>query len=199
MTPSRHHLPAAPLLAAIDRAARQHRTSLRGLLGPAGQKAYARARQTGAVRPPALVQLCGRIGADPADLYGRAWLDLAAAARQTALLSTPLPAAITRTPAVGGVEPYEPGLGVPLGWWRPERAWMARAACARPEHAAWRDTFTAEEDDREAIAIATAICQRCPVRLDCRLYAEETNEYGVYAGETYTQRTRKLRRRWSVA
>jgi Transcription factor WhiB len=45
-----------------------------------------------------------------------------------------------------------------------------------------------------AIAQAKAVCRRCPVRLLCRIHADETGEYGVYAGETHTERTRRLRR-----
>jgi hypothetical protein len=38
------------------------------------------------------------------------------------------------------------------------------------------------------------MCRACPVRLWCRIHADETGEYGVYAGETHTERTRRLRR-----
>jgi hypothetical protein len=36
----------------------------------------------------------------------------------------------------------------------------------------------------------------CPVRLWCRVHADATGEYGVYAGETHTERAR--RRRWDA-
>ena len=52
--------------------------------------------------------------------------------------------------------------------------------------------FTSEEDDDQAVAAARALCVRCPVRLPCRRYAEAANPYGVYAGETQTERAARL-------
>jgi len=49
-------------------------------------------------------------------------------------------------------------------------------------------------DAADRIAQAKAVCGRCPVRLLCRIHADETGGYGVYAGETHTERTRRLRR-----
>jgi Transcription factor WhiB len=72
---------------------------------------------------------------------------------------------------------------------------MARGACTAAEvDPNW---FTVEEttpDADEQIALAKAVCRSCPVRLLCRIHADETGEYGVYAGETHTERTRRLRR-----
>jgi WhiB family redox-sensing transcriptional regulator len=83
----------------------------------------------------------------------------------------------------------------PWGPWRSGREWMARGACTGPEvDPNW---FTVEEtapDANEQIAKAKAICRGCPVRLSCRIHADETGEYGIYAGETHTDRTRRLRR-----
>jgi hypothetical protein len=92
-------------------------------------------------------------------------------------------------------EEYRPGPTVPLGPTRAERDWMTRGACAQP--GIDPDLFTCEETDTAKIQAARAICRggACPVRLWCRLYAEETNPFGVYDGETYTERTRRLRRR----
>jgi WhiB family redox-sensing transcriptional regulator len=53
--------------------------------------------------------------------------------------------------------------------------------------------FTSEEDDQQAVAAARAVCSTCPVRLPCRRYAHHTNPYGVYAGETQTERTANLK------
>ncbi len=99
------------------------------------------------------------------------------------------------TSAAGEPAEFRPGPAVPLGPARAERDWLARAGCARPGvDPAW---FTAEEDDHAAVALARAVCRGggCPVRLWCRLYAEETNPWGVYDAETHTERTRRLRRR----
>ena len=52
--------------------------------------------------------------------------------------------------------------------------------------------FTSEEDDQQAVAAARALCARCPVRLPCRRYADAANPYGVYAGETQTERAARL-------
>ena len=84
---------------------------------------------------------------------------------------------------------------LPGGPWRLGREWMRRGACTAPE--VDPDWFTVEEtapDATTAIARAKAVCRACPVRLWCRIHADETGEYGVYAGETHTERTRRLRR-----
>jgi hypothetical protein len=54
--------------------------------------------------------------------------------------------------------------------------------------------FTSEEDDQQAVTAARAVCSRCRVRLPCRRYAYDANPYGVYAGETQTERTVNLKR-----
>ncbi len=77
---------------------------------------------------------------------------------------------------------------------RPGQAWMARGACTAPDvDPAW---FTTEETPAAAAQIATAkaVCRTCPVKLLCRIHADETGEYGIYAGETHTERARRLRR-----
>lgn len=92
---------------------------------------------------------------------------------------------------------YRAGKTVPQGPARTERDWMTRGACTGPDvDAAW---WVAEESDVEAIARAKEVCRTCPVRLDCSIHADETNEFGVYAGQTYTERTARLQRRWEVA
>jgi Transcription factor WhiB len=59
--------------------------------------------------------------------------------------------------------------------------------------------FTSEEDDQQAVAAARAVCSRCPVRLPCRLYAYAADPYGVYAGETQTERAANLTLRARLA
>ncbi len=98
-------------------------------------------------------------------------------------------------PATGEPVPWHGARLLPAGPWRTGQQWMRRGACTAPEvDPNW---FTVEEtipDAAESIAKAKAICRACPVRLWCRIHADETGEYGVYAGETHTERTRRLRR-----
>jgi hypothetical protein len=67
---------------------------------------------------------------------------------------------------------------------------FARGACAQP--GVDPSIFTSEEDDTQTLAAARAVCSRCPVQLPCRAYADAINPYGVYAGETQTERTARL-------
>ena len=53
--------------------------------------------------------------------------------------------------------------------------------------------FTSEEDDQQAVTAARAVCSSGPVRLPCRGYAYAANPYGVYAGETQTERAANLK------
>jgi WhiB family transcriptional regulator, redox-sensing transcriptional regulator len=93
------------------------------------------------------------------------------------------------------VAPWHGARALPAEPRRSDRQWMRRGACTMPEvDPNW---FTAEENAPTAdvaIAHAKAVCRHCPVRLLCRIHADETGEYGVYAGETHTERTRRLRR-----
>jgi hypothetical protein len=84
---------------------------------------------------------------------------------------------------------------VPLGPANRNVDFFAHGACAQP--GVDPSIFTSEEDDQQAVAAARTVCSRCPVRLPCRLYAYDANPYGVYAGETHTERVtnRKLRAR----
>jgi hypothetical protein len=84
---------------------------------------------------------------------------------------------------------------VPLGPANRNVEFFARGACAQP--GVDPSIFTSEEDDQQAVAAARAVCSSCPVRLPCRLYADDVNPYGVYAGETHSERVanRKLRAR----
>jgi WhiB family transcriptional regulator, redox-sensing transcriptional regulator len=98
-------------------------------------------------------------------------------------------------PANSQPVPWQGARLLPGGPWRPGREWMRQGACTAPE--VDPDWFTVEEDApnaAEQITRAKAVCRRCPVRLLCRIHADETNDYGVYNAETYSERTRRLRR-----
>jgi WhiB family redox-sensing transcriptional regulator len=98
-------------------------------------------------------------------------------------------------PANSQPVPWHGARLLPGGPWRPGREWMRQGACTAPE--VDPDWFTVEEDApnaAEQITRAKAVCRRCPVRLLCRIHADETNDYGVYNAETSSERTRRLRR-----
>ena len=80
---------------------------------------------------------------------------------------------------------------VPLGPANNNVDFFAHGACAQP--GVDPAIFTSEEDDGQAVAAARAVCAGCPVRLPCRRYAYDANPYGVYAGETQTERTANLK------
>jgi hypothetical protein len=79
-TPRALRLPAGPLLAAVDHAARGRQTTVVGLLGRTGQKAYYRARQAGTLTLRQVEDLCDQLGCHPFALYGPAYQRLALAA-----------------------------------------------------------------------------------------------------------------------
>jgi hypothetical protein len=79
-TPRAQRLPAAPLLAAVDHAARGRQTTVVRLLGRTGQKAYYRARQAGTLTLRQVEDLCDRLSCHPFELYGPAYQRLAIAA-----------------------------------------------------------------------------------------------------------------------
>ncbi len=79
---------------------------------------------------------------------------------------------------------------VPLGPANNHVDFFTHAACAQP--GVDPSIFTSEEDDQQAVTAARAVCSSCPVRLPCRDYAYDANPYGVYAGETQTERTANL-------
>jgi WhiB family transcriptional regulator, redox-sensing transcriptional regulator len=83
-----------------------------------------------------------------------------------------------------------PSTLLPLGPANGEADFFARGACAQP--GVDPALFTSEEDDQQAVAAARAVCARCPVRLPCRRYADAANPYGMYAGETQTERAARL-------
>ena len=79
LVPEALRLPAAPLLAAVDQAAHDRRTSVSDLLGKSGQKAYARARAAGTATLAQVEAVCDRLGCHPYELYGPAYQRLALA------------------------------------------------------------------------------------------------------------------------
>jgi WhiB family redox-sensing transcriptional regulator len=79
-----------------------------------------------------------------------------------------------------------PSTLLPLGPANNEVDFFARGACTQP--GIDPAIFTSEEDDDQALTSARAVCAQCPVRLPCRRYADAANPYGVYAGETQTER-----------
>jgi Transcription factor WhiB len=97
------------------------------------------------------------------------------------------------------IEPWHGARALPAGPWRAGHDGMRRAACrATGVDPHW---FTVDEDAPDApalIARAKRACQGCPVRLWCRIHADETGESGVYAGETHSERLRR-QARWRQA
>jgi hypothetical protein len=79
---------------------------------------------------------------------------------------------------------------VPLGPANASVDFFTHAACA--EAGVDASIFTSEEDDQQAVTAARAVCSSCPVQVLCRRYAYAVNPYGVYAGETQTERTANL-------
>jgi WhiB family redox-sensing transcriptional regulator len=90
-----------------------------------------------------------------------------------------------------------PNTLLPLGPANGQVDFFARGACAQP--GVDPAIFTSEEDDDQAVTAARTVCSRCPVRLPCRRYAEAANPYGVYAGETQTERAARLQLRPHLA
>jgi WhiB family transcriptional regulator, redox-sensing transcriptional regulator len=103
-------------------------------------------------------------------------------------------------PPAAEVEPWPGARTGAAGASRSGLQWMAQAACAQPGvDPGW---FVVDEDAPDAgdqLARAKAVCRLCPVRLWCRIHADATGEYGVYAGETHTERVRRLRRWHALA
>lgn len=70
--------------------------------------------------------------------------------------------------------------------------WMERALCkgADPE------LFFPEQGEDGKTAMALRICRRCPVRVNCLIWALRTGQdYGIYGGKTPRQRKWLLRKR----
>jgi hypothetical protein len=86
---------------------------------------------------------------------------------------------------------WRDGPASPFGPTRTEQDWLNHGACTKP--GVDPNWFVAEESDTAAIEQAKAVCRCCPVRLQCRIHGFEVNEWGVYAGLTYSERE-QLRR-----
>jgi hypothetical protein len=85
----------------------------------------------------------------------------------------------------------DPPGAVPLGPANNQVDFFTHAACAQAR--VDPSIFTSEEDDQQAVMAARAVCLSCPVQLPCRRYAYHANPYGVYAGETQSERTANLK------
>jgi hypothetical protein len=77
--PDALRLRAAPLLAAVERAARGRGVTPRALLGNTGYQTFARARLAGTVTLRQAEATCDRLGCHPYELYGAAYQRLALA------------------------------------------------------------------------------------------------------------------------
>ncbi len=75
--PEALRLPAAPLLVAVERAARGRGVTPSALLGNTGYQTYARARQADTVTLQQAEATCDRLGCHPYELYGTAYQRLA--------------------------------------------------------------------------------------------------------------------------
>ena len=76
--------------------------------------------------------------------------------------------------------------------------WRHRARCrgmATADHDPWFPTGTTSDADHEQERAAKAVCQRCPVRLDCLDWAVIAGEAGIWGGMTEQDR-RPLRQAW---
>jgi WhiB family redox-sensing transcriptional regulator len=86
---------------------------------------------------------------------------------------------------------------VPLGPTNNNVDFFTHGACAQA--GVDPSIFTSEEDNEQAVTAARAVCSSCPVRLPCRRYADAANPYGVYAGETQSERATNRRLRTRLA
>ena len=56
--------------------------------------------------------------------------------------------------------------------------WREQALCLDYRHELWF-----EDEDKDKIALAKAVCAKCPVKQECLDYAIETKpEYGIFGG-----------------
>ena len=85
----------------------------------------------------------------------------------------------------------DPSGAVPLGPTNNNVDFFTHGACAQA--GGDPSIFTSEEDDQQAVTAARVVCSGCPVRLPCRGYAYAVNPYGVYAGETQSERVANLK------
>lgn len=78
--------------------------------------------------------------------------------------------------------------------WATEEKWMSRSACSGLNP----DLFFSEEPEDEATA--KALCEGCPVRMDCLEFAFRKGiEHGIFGGLKDTERRSMLKRRGRAA
>jgi hypothetical protein len=65
--------------------------------------------------------------------------------------------------------------------------WVEDAACGGLGLDA-SEVFTADHPDPEELALAEAVCWRCPVRQECADYAAQAPVWGLWAGEWHGRR-----------
>ena len=70
----------------------------------------------------------------------------------------------------------------------PLGSWVEDAACADPDVDV-ADVYTADAPAVHDLALATAVCSRCPVRRECGDYAARAAVYGLW-GATWRGRKR---------
>lgn len=88
--------------------------------------------------------------------------------------------AVLRAPAQG------PAVDVDLPVFPPMGDWVDRAVCGALDAA---EVFTAaRKPEPGELALLERVCQRCPVRQDCRDYAAEAPVYGFWGGTWHSGR-----------
>jgi WhiB family transcriptional regulator, redox-sensing transcriptional regulator len=95
---------------------------------------------------------------------------------------------------------WRPRVELAAGPWVQRPAWLDAAACADPD--VDPDWFTTDEGSdafRTALVLARSVCRRCPVRAQCRALGDRTGDFGVYGGQPFTVRMRRLQRQRSAS
>lgn len=118
-----------------------------------------------------------------------------------ALLHEPVPARVSRwgVHEVEQPEESEPEIErqavdlydtmrIPAGL---DQSWKQRATCRRPEYPT--RLFFPARGDTKTIAKAREACARCPVAVECRVFAEAIGATGVWGGTSEKQRKRTER------
>jgi len=77
----------------------------------------------------------------------------------------------------------------------PDRSWQPVALCSgNHSHLFFAPSVQERKDERQRREVrAKAVCQVCPVAIECRRYALQIREpYGIWGGLTETERRRVL-------
>lgn len=69
-----------------------------------------------------------------------------------------------------------------------QQGWMADRACSGETHLFFPPPAERPRSRFKREASARAVCQSCPVLLECRTYARIHHEHGFWGGETEEQR-----------